>query len=40
MTTGTAIAMTAEAWMRVGWLAYRALYCWIPTDNGCSPPGT
>ena len=36
MTTGTAIASTADAWISVGWLAYSALYCWIPIDSGCS----
>ena len=36
MKTGTIIARTADAWISVGWLAYRALYCWIPIDSGCS----
>src|SRR4051794_25533973 len=34
--TGTAIVSSADAWIRVGWLAYSALYCWIPIESGCS----
>src|SRR4026209_2743540 len=34
--TGTAIVSSADAWINVGWLAYRALYCWIPIESGCS----
>src|SRR5689334_3817528 len=31
--TGTAIAISAEAWMSVGCEAYNALYCWIAIDS-------
>ena len=35
-TTGTAIVMSAAAWMSVGWVAKSALYCWMPIDSGWS----
>src|SRR4249919_1066015 len=35
-TTGTAIVISAVAWMSVGWVEYSALYCWMPTDSGWS----
>jgi len=38
MTTSTA-AITADAWIRVGWLAYRALLLLDATDRGCSSGG-
>src|SRR5262245_28363640 len=35
-TIGTTIVMSADAWISVGCVAYRALYCWIAIDSGCS----
>ena len=34
MTIGTAIVMSADAWISVGWVANSALYCWIAMDSG------
>src|SRR5829696_1465004 len=33
---GTAIVISAAAWMSVGCVAYSALYCWMAIETGCS----
>ena len=35
-TTGTAIVMSAAAWMSVGCVTYSAFYCWIAIGRVCS----